>query len=185
MIQSKQRVWSTTAELPNLICELRSPASLPFSRRPIGLSALSLTANPPNWIQTDLATKQVTKPVAWLNHALAKRFPFRTLISSCNMAYFLGLPQYFYIILNSVLNFFFLPKCSTHCFFCFQLTGNHPLQRIIVLWWRLSLIGAPGWMSKVPKRCRWSQTTSNLRRRILIPVGIFRVFRLFFPLSLK
>ncbi len=39
-----------------------SPASLVLSRRPFGLVTRALTAHPPNWIQTNLATPRRTKP---------------------------------------------------------------------------------------------------------------------------
>ncbi len=46
---------------------LRSPASLELSLLPIGRAALTLTAHPPNCIETNLATPRRTKPAAWLN----------------------------------------------------------------------------------------------------------------------
>ncbi len=39
---------------------MKCPASLALSRRPFGLVTLALTAYPPNWIQTNLATPRRT-----------------------------------------------------------------------------------------------------------------------------
>ncbi len=53
-------------------------------RRPIRLAEVVLTTHPPNWFQTNLATKQDTKPVAWsywIMHSL-KVFHLHTLLLS-------------------------------------------------------------------------------------------------------
>ncbi|MCP3668627.1 MAG: hypothetical protein GY696_40120 [Gammaproteobacteria bacterium] len=75
MVQSSQQVWpAADAKFlllrrqislnPVWLSGLWSLATLALSHRPFGISTRALTAHPPNWIQTNLATNQETKVVA-------------------------------------------------------------------------------------------------------------------------